>query len=111
MSPIKTKESNFVYRGPTAEIADCPCRREYAVTFIVWEPTDDEREALAAGAYLRLGIYGLGPIPPVSLAVAPQADCHERVPDPCLLCGRSVEDAVHLSGPGTHAFRSGLLRE
>lgn len=77
MEPIRANETNFVYRGPTPEIADLPCRKEGADTFSIWELTDQERIDIALGANIRLGIYGMQPIPPVSLqavaAVGPYA--------------------------------------
>lgn len=106
MDPIKTNESNFVYFGPTPEIADLPCRTEGRDTFSVWQLTEAERQAIAMGAHIRLGIYGARPIPPVSLQVVANSGPFERVSNPCLVCGKQVEDAVHGSGPGTHAFKA-----
>lgn len=109
MTPIKVNESNFIYRGPTAEVADLPCRTEgndrFGDTFSVREFTDAERQAIAMGANLRLGIYGMRPIPPVSLQVVDNQGPWQRVPNPCLICGQEVDAAVHQSGPDTHAFR------
>lgn len=106
MNPIKTRESNFTYLGPTPEVADLPCRTEGPNTFSVWELTPDERRLIADGANVRLGIHGMRPIPPVSLQVVGNDGPYARVADPCTVCGRGVEDAAHLSGPGTHAFKS-----
>lgn len=106
MNPIKTRETNFTYLGPTAEIADLPCRTEGLSTYSVWEPTPDERRMIAGGANVRLGIHGVRPIPPVSLQVVADDGPYARVADPCTVCGKPVEDPVHLSGPGTHAFKS-----
>ena len=74
MEPIRTNESNFTYRGPSPVIADLPCRVDGADTFSVWELTERERSQIAAGANIRLGIYGMRPIPPVSLQVVANAD-------------------------------------
>ena len=105
MDPIETKESNFVYLGPTAEIADLPCRREGRNTFSVWQLTAEERAQIAAGGNIRLGIYRAVPIPPVSLAVVANAGCFQRVPASCSVCGRESDDPVHGSGDGTHAYK------
>lgn len=71
MEPIKTNESNFTYTGPTPEIGDLPCHVELDNTFSVWKLTDEERLLIAGGGNIRLGIYGMHPIPPVSLQVVP----------------------------------------
>jgi hypothetical protein len=105
MRPVKTNESNFTYLGPTTEIADLPCRNEGMNTFSVWEPTDAERKMIADGAHIRLGIHGARPIPPVSLQIVTNTGPYERVLAPCDNCGKEVDDEVHDSGPGTHAFR------
>jgi hypothetical protein len=107
MQPIRTNESNFTYLGPGRETADLPCRLEgERDTFSVWEPTASDRELIAAGGHIRLGIHGVRPIPPVSLQVVGNAGPWQRVPDPCDTCQKEVDDPVHLAGPGTHAFRS-----
>ena len=106
MTPIKVKESNFCYMGPTREIADLPCRVDGDNTFAIFEPTPEERTFIAAGGHIRLGIYGVRPIPPLSMAIVSNLGPYERVPAPCDVCGKAAEDPVHLSGDGTHAYRS-----
>jgi len=64
-----TNESNFTYRGPTRDVGDLPCRIDGLDTFSIWTLTDEERQRIAAGANIRLGIHGMRPIPPVSLGV------------------------------------------
>lgn len=105
MTPIRTRESNFTYLGPSAEIADLPCSRKGLNTFCIWELTAEEREAIAAGGRIQLGIYGVQPIPPVSLQVAENDGPFERVAAPCDICSQEAEHEVHKVGPGTHAFR------
>lgn len=84
MRPIKTNRSNFTYRGPTPDIMDLPCERTrieggpedgLGVVYSVWEPTDEEREFVARGGNIKLGIWGMEPIPPVSLQIV-----HEGMP-------------------------------
>lgn len=67
MRPIKTRRSNFVYRGPTPGIGDLDCQR-IAPGHIrsVWVLSDEERGHIAAGGNLELDIFA-EPIPPVSL--------------------------------------------
>lgn len=72
MIPVRTARSNFVYRGPSPDIGDAWVRREpreHAV-YLVWEPSDEERRAIAEGGYIELGIFNMEPIPPVSLNVS-----------------------------------------
>jgi hypothetical protein len=71
MDPIKTNRSNFVYKGPTPDIGDLACERTTEsgtpVVYSVWEPSEEERRAIAEGGYVKLGIWGMEPIPPVSV--------------------------------------------
>ena len=72
MIPVRTTASNFVYRGPTPDIGDAWVERaptEHAV-YLDWQPSDEERAAIAAGGLIRLGIFNMEPIPPVSLNVS-----------------------------------------
>lgn len=80
MNPVKTERSNFIYRGPTIDIGDAWVERatvtehgrQIPVVYMDWQPTEAEREAIAAGkGVVRLGIWGMEPIPPVSLEVRP----------------------------------------
>lgn len=66
MRPIRTEESNFTYLGFKPDIGDLPCRREDGVVYAVYAPTDEEREMIANGAQIQLGVH-TEPIPPVSL--------------------------------------------
>jgi hypothetical protein len=67
--PARTRSSNFVYRGPSPDIGDAWVERrpmERAV-YLTWKPSDEERAAIAGGGNIRLGIFNVEPIPPVSL--------------------------------------------
>jgi hypothetical protein len=69
--PVRTNRSNFVYRGPTPDIGDAWVeRRRPREVYLTWKPSDEERAAIAAGSLVELGIYGMEPIPPVSLGVS-----------------------------------------
>lgn len=72
MIPVRTARSNFVYRGPTPDIGDAWVERVPAdrVVFMEWQPSPIEVELLAAGGLIRLGIWGMEPIPPVSLGIS-----------------------------------------
>jgi len=81
--PVKTRGSNFVYRGPTLDIGDIWVERAVTavgdraatVVYVDWLPTDPERNAISLGKGLvRLGIIGMEPIPPVSLEVRPDLE-------------------------------------
>lgn len=72
MIPVRTARSNFVYRGPAPDIGDAWVERVPAdgVVYMEWQPKADEVELLAAGGLIRLGIWGMEPIPPVSLGIS-----------------------------------------
>ena len=85
MKPIKTYRSNFVYAGPTPEILDLPCEVAVVdsgpqdgalITYSVWELNEEERESIARGGKIKLGIFHALPIPPVSLQIV-----HEEAPE------------------------------
>lgn len=79
MRAVKTgKPDEFTYGAPPGtegQIGGLPCTREHdpeldaTIVYSEWEPDPLEREAIAAGARIRLGIVG-EPIPPVSVNVA-----------------------------------------
>lgn len=66
--PIRTTESNFTFRGPVPDIADFPGRldQENRTFYGVYQFTDEEREQIASGANIELGVHQI-PMPPVSL--------------------------------------------
>lgn len=66
MRPIRTTQSNFTYLGPAPDIADLPGRREGRHFYGVFQLTDEEREQVANGAQVEIGIYA-EPIPPISV--------------------------------------------
>jgi hypothetical protein len=81
VTPVRTDESDLVYRGPTPEIRDLHCHREQlGVITSVWWLTPDERAAIAAGANLRLTI-ATEPIPPVTLELTDVQGIGEDAPD------------------------------
>lgn len=72
MNPVRTKQSNFVYKGPTANIGDAWTEVKDDTVYMVWELSDEERRFLLDGGNIKLGIHFMGPnvgrpIPPVSL--------------------------------------------
>lgn len=84
MNPVRTARSNMVYRGPTPDIEDAWTESTHDAAYLVWELTPEEREAVAGGANLRLGVFQ-HPMPPVSLDVTQErrltpegARWHER---------------------------------
>lgn len=72
MIPVRTARSNFVYRGPTPDIGDAWVERDPArrVVFMEWQLEPGELDLLNAGGLIRLGIFGMEPIPPVSLGIS-----------------------------------------
>lgn len=69
MNPVRTKQANFIYKGPTEDIGDAWVEYHSEVVYMTWELDDDERKFLLDGGNIRLGIWYMKPIPPVSLAV------------------------------------------
>lgn len=72
MIPVRTRASNFVYRGPTPDVGDAWVQRKPArrAVYMTWRPSAQELEAIVGGALIELGIYGMEPIPPVSVNVS-----------------------------------------
>lgn len=78
MKPVIHAGCNFLYRGPTSDIGDLHVMiQPSGVVEIVYELNDEEREMVAQGGKIRLGIYSR-PIPPVSMAVTP-AGMYEKI--------------------------------
>lgn len=77
MKPIKTEHSNHNFGPPPnvtdGSIGDLPCQivdeDGYREIVSVWEPSKAEREAIANGLNIRLGVGWIGAFPPVSLGV------------------------------------------
>jgi hypothetical protein len=70
MQPVKHAGSNVVYRGNGDNIGDLWVQRiEPGRIEILYEPTDDERQMLADGGRVVLGIWN-EPMPPVSVRAA-----------------------------------------
>ena len=75
MEAVKTAESNHNFGPPQgyseSQIGNLPCcfeETEYGrFVFSVWEPTPEERQAIANGQNIRLGVGWIGAFPPVSL--------------------------------------------
>lgn len=75
MRPVKHAAADVVYRGPTAEIGDLWCMREQpGVIVVVYELDDQDRERLAVGGRIMLGIH-TEPIPPISMQVIDEGMC------------------------------------
>lgn len=78
MRPVKVKSSTGVYgapRGLENEIGGLPYWRErdnrgITTVYSAWKPDAVELETLQKGGTIILGIYGMEPIPPVSIGVA-----------------------------------------
>lgn len=82
MRPVATLNTNHNYGPPPGHeetIGDLPCQildeDGERWVFSVWELSDEERQAIANGLNVRLGIGWIGGMPPVSLGVThEQAD-------------------------------------
>lgn len=76
MHPIKFGAADVVYRGPTPEIGDLwVYRLEPGHVEAVFELDDHDRELIAAGGRIRIGIL-TEPMPPISLQVINEGECH-----------------------------------
>lgn len=71
MQPIRTASANMKYLGPSPDVGDAWAESTRDAAYLTWEPTPDERAAIAHGANLRLGVFQ-HPMPPVSLDVTGQ---------------------------------------
>lgn len=82
MKPVRTESSNLMYVGPPG-IGDLHAQRIGDVpgeVVSVWWLTPAERERIAAGANIRLGIL-TEPIPPVRLELTDEQGIGEDAPD------------------------------
>jgi hypothetical protein len=71
MKPVYHAGCNFTYFGPKPDIGDLHVQiQENGCVEVVYELDDEERDMIAQGGKIRLGIYSR-PIPPVSMAVTP----------------------------------------
>jgi hypothetical protein len=71
MDPVTHPSHNFTYKGPTEAIGDLSCERTTEdgtpVVFSHWQPTSEELEILNNGGFVKLAIWHMQPIPPVSV--------------------------------------------
>lgn len=75
MKPVKHAGADVVYRGPTAEIGDLWCMRDRpGLIRVVYELDDQDREMIATGGRIMLGIWA-EPIPPISMQVIDERMC------------------------------------
>jgi hypothetical protein len=85
--PIRTRKTTGIYGAPLgyeAEVGGLPYYREKAIgdtsqVVSVWKFSPEERDYIARGANLVLGIVGMEPIPPVSLSLR-DGEYFEEVP-------------------------------
>lgn len=77
MRPIRTERSNQVWRGDGSTVQDLWAERTEIqgqgsldgalVTYEVWEPSPEEREHIARGGNIQIGIVYAPKIPPLSV--------------------------------------------
>lgn len=100
MRPIKTPLCNFTFTAPASaepgSVGDLHCHRGDGFTMSWWQPSNEERAALAMGAIVQFQVMGHGH-PVVSLGVtAPQSEAF-KMPEMDLLqavatsCARTIE--------------------
>jgi hypothetical protein len=83
MRPVRTARANFVWTGPDETIGDLHSHVEPGAAGIpqietVWEPSPEERAAIAAGANISLRIMGMQP--PVIVGVTEEQGVGEDDP-------------------------------
>lgn len=78
MRPVRTARSNFVWTGPTPDIGDLHAFVERNETTSVWEPTPEERHAIASGKNVALKVLGMHP--PVHVFVTDEQGVGEDEP-------------------------------
>jgi hypothetical protein len=75
MRPVKTERSNTVYKGDGSSVADVwtevgelkedgTSTDGARVVYLVWEPTPEERQQIAADANIKVGMLHMQHIPP-----------------------------------------------
>lgn len=75
MKPVKHAGASIVYRGDGDKIGDLWCMRQKPGHIdIVYEFDDKERQMIAEGGRILIGIHH-EPIPPISMQVMPQGFC------------------------------------
>lgn len=72
MRPVRTRASNFVYKGDGGLVSDAWVQLEPGAnaTILTWKPSEEERAAIADGALIDLVILYAKPIPPTVLNVS-----------------------------------------
>lgn len=81
MQPIETVNSNYVVTGNGDDIVDLPCEvdipphsREMPTVYSVWKPSQEQREAIMAGANIKLGLLTGTSIPPINLDITDEEE-------------------------------------
>ena len=93
MRPIRTRKTTGIYGAPLGhekEIGGLPYYREKSgvgegtQVVSVWTFSPEERDYIARGANLVLGILGMEPIPPVSLSLrgGPEDEWFSEIDEP-----------------------------
>lgn len=79
MKPVKTERANFTFLGDGETVGDVwvERREEDGTTRLTYEPSDTDREVIAAGGRVELALWiGDHRMPPVSLIVLTEAETH-----------------------------------
>lgn len=106
MIPVRTRASNFVFRGPSPEVGDAWVDRQIAraEVWMVWKPDPTELAAIAAGGLIRLGLFTNSTIPPVSIDVTDQI---ELSPAGAALRDGAIQILKGLGAPGPTSAPAG----
>lgn len=96
MNPIQFPQANTIMRAPPS-MAEGLCNDVHAhsngeICVTLWQPTPEERAAIAAGAPIYLSVHMAGSMPPISFAVEspfiepPTAERLEEIADGAPAC-------------------------
>lgn len=82
MRPVKTERSNTIKTGDGGNVVDVWAEVELPdagpwdgtrVTYLVWEPTPEERQQIAAGGNIKVAMLYVVQIPPSFVEVTEEA--------------------------------------
>lgn len=105
MSPVKTAACNFTFTAPAeaepGTVGDLHCHRADGITSSFWEPSPEERAALAMGGLVAFQFFGNGH-PVVALGVIRPDPTNYEVPKQELAEAVAVSCARAIETSGMH---------
>ena len=80
MWPIRTPYTPDVYKGNGGDVIDLPCKIERRAdgsqmgVWSTWEPDENEKQLLAEGGSVLLGVFTPSALPPVYVGVTEEEE-------------------------------------